>query len=155
VSEYQCYEFVALDRPLTSDEMAELRSISTRADISPTRFWNEYHWSGLKADPKRLLARYFDAFLYFANWASHRFMLRFPASQVDWRQLKPYFPGGPSTLAKAGKHLVVDLWSDQEPPLAQPQAHWVVLDGFIFDVHPAPIVDAGRGSRTLRAHLHA
>jgi len=116
VSEYQCYEFVALDRPLTSAEMAELRSISTRADISPTRFWNEYQWGDLKADPKKLLARYFDAFLYFANWASHRFTLRLPASQVDLRQLKPYFPGGPATLTKSGKHLVVDLWSDSEEP---------------------------------------
>jgi hypothetical protein len=60
VSEYQCYEFVALDRPLTLAEMAELRTISTRADIAPTRFWNEYQWGDLKADPKRLLARYFD-----------------------------------------------------------------------------------------------
>lgn len=116
MSEYQCYEFVALDRPLTSAEMAELRSISTRADISPTRFWNEYQWGDLKADPKKLLARYFDAFLYFANWASHRFMLRLPASQVDLRQLKPYFPGGPTTLTKTGKHLVVDLWSYSEEP---------------------------------------
>lgn len=116
MSEYQCYEFVTLDRPLTSAEMAELRGISTRADISPTRFWNEYHWGDLKADPKKLLARYFDAFLYFANWASHRFMLRLPASQVDLRQLKPYFPGGPATLTKTGKHLVVDLWSDSEEP---------------------------------------
>ena len=116
MSEYQCYEFVALDRPLTSAEMAGLRSISTRADISPTRFWNEYQWGDLKADPKKLLARYFDALLYFANWASHRFMLRLPASQVDLRQLKPYFPGGPATLTKTGKHLVVDLWSDSEEP---------------------------------------
>ena len=116
MSEYQCYEFVALDRPLTSDEMAELRSISTRADISATRFWNEYHWGDLKADPKRLLARYFDAFVYFANWASHRFMLRLPATAVDLRRLKPYFPGGPATLAKVGKHLIVDLWSDSEEP---------------------------------------
>jgi hypothetical protein len=36
VSEYQNYEFVALDRPLTVAEMAELRSISTRAQITPT-----------------------------------------------------------------------------------------------------------------------
>lgn len=114
MSEYQCYEFVALDRPLTSAEMAELRSISTRADISPTRFWNEYQWGDLKADPKKLLARYFDAFLYFANWASHRFMLRLPASQVDLRQLKLYFPGGPATLTKSGKYLVLDMWSDSE-----------------------------------------
>ena len=38
MSEYQCYEFVALDRPLTAKQMAELRAISTRAEISPTRF---------------------------------------------------------------------------------------------------------------------
>lgn len=116
MSEYQCYEFVALDSPLNSAEMAELRSISTRADISPTRFWNEYQWGDLKADPRELLARYFDAFLYFANWASHRFMLRLPASQVDLRQLQPYFPGEPATLTKFGEHLVVDLWSDSDEP---------------------------------------
>ena len=50
MSEYQCYEFVALDRPLTAKQMAELRAVSTRAEISPTRFWNEYQWGELKAD---------------------------------------------------------------------------------------------------------
>jgi hypothetical protein len=34
MSEYQRYDFVAIDRQLTSKEMAELRAISTRADIS-------------------------------------------------------------------------------------------------------------------------
>lgn len=63
MSEYQYYEFIVLDCQLTSKEMAELRSTSTRADISPTRFWNEYHWGDLKADPAKLLARYFDAHL--------------------------------------------------------------------------------------------
>jgi hypothetical protein len=43
VSEYQCYEFVALDRALSAKQMAELHAVSTRAEISPTRFWNEYH----------------------------------------------------------------------------------------------------------------
>ena len=59
MSEYQYYEFVALDRPLTAAEMAELRSISTRAQITPTRFFNEHQWGDLKADPAELLARYF------------------------------------------------------------------------------------------------
>ena len=31
MGEYQYYEFVAIDRPLTHDEQAELRAISTRA----------------------------------------------------------------------------------------------------------------------------
>ena len=37
MSEYQCYEFVALDRPLTAKQMAELRAISKRAQLSATR----------------------------------------------------------------------------------------------------------------------
>ena len=38
MSEYQYYEFVALDRPLTRAEQAELRELSTRATITSTRF---------------------------------------------------------------------------------------------------------------------
>ena len=44
MSEYQYYEFLALDRPLTEKQRAELRSISTRAEITATRFVNEYQW---------------------------------------------------------------------------------------------------------------
>ena len=40
MSEYQFYEFVTVDKQLSSDEMDQLRSISTRADISSTRFCN-------------------------------------------------------------------------------------------------------------------
>lgn len=82
MSEYQCYEFVALDRPLTPKQMAELRAISTRAEITPTRFWNEYQWGDLKADPAKLVERYFDAHMYFANWGTHRLMLRVPSARV-------------------------------------------------------------------------
>lgn len=132
MSEYQCYEFVALDRPLSSAEMVELRSVSSRADISSTRFWNEYEWGDLKADPKELLVQYFDAFLHFASWGSNRFMLRLPASQVDLRQLEPYFPGGPSRLTKAGKHLVVDLWSESE----EPEGDWFEAEGWLETLVP-------------------
>jgi hypothetical protein len=41
VSEYQYYEFLALDRPLTTDEQAEVRALSTRARITATSFTNE------------------------------------------------------------------------------------------------------------------
>lgn len=125
MSEYRCYEFVALDRPLTSEEMEALRSISSRADISPTRFWNEYQWGNLRVEPEELLSRYFDAFMYFANWGSRRFMLRLPASQMELRQLKPYFPGGPATVAKSGKHLIVDLQNDPE----EPEGEWFEASG--------------------------
>lgn len=51
MSEYQYYEFAAIDKPLTRIEIAELRAVSTRAVISPSSFTNHYEWGDLKADP--------------------------------------------------------------------------------------------------------
>jgi hypothetical protein len=116
MSEYQCYEFVALDRPLTAQQMKELRSISTRAEISPTRFWNEYQWGDLRADPAKLVERYFDAHLYFANWGTHRLMLRLPVARVDATGLRNYFAGQVAHARIAGEHLILDLHSEDEEP---------------------------------------
>ena len=116
VSEYQYYEFVALDRPLTPAEMAELRSISTRAQITPTRFFNEYHWGDLKADPAELLVRYFDVHVYFANWGSRRLMIRLPKPAVNLEDLRACVAGGPATLTVTKRHVVLDLWSETEEP---------------------------------------
>src|SRR6266542_430589 len=116
VSEYQCYEFVALDRRLTAKEMAELRDISTRAEITPTRFWNEYHWGDLKADPAKLLARYFDVHVHFANWGTRRLMFRLPIGVVDVDALRAYLPGGPAALTAVGEFAVLDLCSEVEEP---------------------------------------
>ena len=42
MSEYQYYEFLAIDRPLSEPETAALRAISSRARITPVSFVNEY-----------------------------------------------------------------------------------------------------------------
>ncbi len=47
MSEYQYYEFQAVDRPLTEKEMGELRSYSTRARITPTSFIKRLRRAGL------------------------------------------------------------------------------------------------------------
>ena len=44
MSEYQYYEFLALDRPLTPVQLEELRSISSRAEITANEFISEYEW---------------------------------------------------------------------------------------------------------------
>jgi hypothetical protein len=71
MSEYQYYEFQAVDKPLNEKDMEALRDLSTRAQISPTSFVNEYSWGDFKGDPLKLVAKYFDAFLYVANWGTH------------------------------------------------------------------------------------
>ncbi|MFO1293508.1 MAG: hypothetical protein U1F07_10590 [Rubrivivax sp.] len=44
MSEYQYCEFAAIDRPLTAAEMARLRQVSTRGQISASGFVNHYEW---------------------------------------------------------------------------------------------------------------
>jgi hypothetical protein len=90
LSEYQYYEFQAVDRPLTQQEMAELRALSTRATIKPTRFQNVYHYGDFKGDPLAVLERYFDAYLYVANWGTHLFMLRLPERLMDQQTAQSY-----------------------------------------------------------------
>ncbi|WP_058196520.1 hypothetical protein [Xanthomonas translucens] len=58
--------------------MAELRAVSTRAVITPSGFTNHYDWGDLKADPAEWMRRYFDAFVYWANWHTCRLSLRLP-----------------------------------------------------------------------------
>jgi hypothetical protein len=83
VSEYQYYEFQAIDRPLSKEQMAELRAVSTRATITPGRFVNVYHYGDLRANPLVLVERYFDAHVYVANWGTHQFVVRLPRSLLN------------------------------------------------------------------------
>ena len=82
MSEYQYYEFQVIDTPLTRAQMDELRSFSTRARITPTTFMNEYHWGDFKGDPNRWIEKYFDAFVYVANWGTRWIMFRLPGKSA-------------------------------------------------------------------------
>jgi hypothetical protein len=88
MSEYQYYEFLAIDRPLTENEAAELHKLSTRATITPVSFTNEYHWGDFKGDPAKLMQWYFDAHVYVANWMTAIFMLRLPIEVLPEETLK-------------------------------------------------------------------
>ena len=82
MSEYQYYEFLAIDRPLTAEETAVLRALSTRAHITPVSFTNEYNWGDFKGDPDKLMQWFFDAHVYVANWMTAVFMVRLPIEAI-------------------------------------------------------------------------
>ena len=115
MSEYQYYEFLALDRPLTDKQRAELRSLSTRAEITATRFVNEYHWGDLKGDPQKMMERYFDAFLYLANWGTRRLMFRLPRGVLDEETAGRYCYTDAASVIETGDHLIVSLYADRDP----------------------------------------
>jgi hypothetical protein len=83
MSEYQYYEFLAVDRPLTETEQDEVREFSSRAAITATSFVNEYQGGDFRGDPGHLMRQYYDAHLYLANWGTHRIMLRMPCALLD------------------------------------------------------------------------
>ena len=115
MGEYQYYEFLALDLPLTQKERAELRSISTRAEITATRFVNEYQWGDLKGDPRKMMEQYFDAFLYLANWGTRQLMFRLPRGVLDLQTAGQYCATDTASLIETDSHVILSLFVDREP----------------------------------------
>jgi hypothetical protein len=57
MSEYQYYDFRAIDKPLDQDEMDDLRSLSSRAEITSTSLTNEYSYGSFRGKPEDLMSR--------------------------------------------------------------------------------------------------
>src|ERR1700735_2883530 len=102
MSEYQYYEFLAVDRPLTAAEQAEVRELSSRARITATSFSNEYEWGDFRGDPGELMRRYYDAHLYLANWGTHRIMLRLPCVLLEEEVARQYGVEDQVTVSVSG-----------------------------------------------------
>lgn len=114
MSEYQYYEFQAIDRPLTERETATLRGFSSRATITPTRFVNNYSYGSFKGNASEWMAKYFDAFLYLANWGTHEFMLRLPARVLSLETAQRYCVGDAASAKAKGDHVVLEFRSEDE-----------------------------------------
>jgi hypothetical protein len=114
MSEYQYYEFQALDRPLTAREMNELRGYSTRAAITSTRFTNHYEWGSFKGNPSKWMEQYFDAFLHVTNWGSHQLMLRLPRRALDPEVAQQYLVGRSAGARVKGEHVILAFHLDSE-----------------------------------------
>ena len=114
MSEYQYYEFQAVDRCLTDKEMGELRSFSTRADITPNSFTNQYSWGSFKGDENRWMDKYFDGFLYYANWGTHTLKLRLPSTVLDLKTVQTYCNGDNFSARLCNDKIILDFLSENE-----------------------------------------
>ena len=90
MSEYQYYEFLAIDRPLDRVAQEALRKISSRARITATSFTNQYEWGDLKGDPRKFMEKWFDLHLYIANWGTRRLMMRLPKRFLNPADVDPF-----------------------------------------------------------------
>lgn len=115
MSEYQYYEFQAIDRRLDESDRKALRRISSRADITSTRFTNVYNYGDFHGSPRKLMERWFDLHLYLANWGTRSLMIRLPKRLVDRSQLDRCVQAVPEIkVLESGENLIVDLTLDSE-----------------------------------------
>lgn len=66
------------ESPLTREEQEAVNGLSSHIDVSATRAVVEYHWGDFKHNPVHVLHKFFDGFLYRANWGVPQLALRFP-----------------------------------------------------------------------------
>lgn len=104
MSEYQYYEFQAIDRPLSTADIKALRALSTRARITSTSFTNSYQWGDFKGDPDELMERWFDLHLYLASWGTRRLMIRLPRRLIDQKQIGTFL----------GDHDIARIWTNDD-----------------------------------------
>ncbi len=78
MSEYQRYEFMTIERPLTGEQLDAVEALSSHIEASSTHALIEYHWGDFKHNPIDVLHKFFDGFLYWANWGSPQLAFRFP-----------------------------------------------------------------------------
>lgn len=109
MSEYQYYEWQTIDRPLTEQEQVEVNKLSSHIAVSPTGAWVDYNWGDFKHDPEEVLAKYFDAFLYMADWGSRTLMFRFPKALIDSGLIDPYRVDGCVELSGAGGYWILSM----------------------------------------------
>jgi hypothetical protein len=114
VSEYQYFEFQAIDRPLSKKEMAELRSYSTRARITPTSFVNDYSWGNFKGDADVWMDNYFDVFLYIANWGTRILKFRLPDTQLSAKTARLFAVGERAAVRVKNGNVIFSFLSEYE-----------------------------------------
>ena len=114
MSEYQYYEFAAVDKPLNEKDMQALRKLSTRAQITPSSFVNEYNWGDFRGKPLSLVEKYFDTFLYVANWGTRKLMFKVPQRLIDVDQAQKYCPGESAVIHEKGDYLIFEFTSQTE-----------------------------------------
>jgi hypothetical protein len=109
MSEYQYYEFQALDHPLTYEAQKEIQSQSSRVQLTATSASFVYNYSNFPVDPYRVLAKYFDAMLYITNWGTRQLMFRFPANAIPDDVISAYQYANSMDWSTVGEYIILNI----------------------------------------------
>ncbi|MCA2723424.1 MAG: hypothetical protein IM333_13005 [Microcystis sp. M048S1] len=130
MSEYQYYEFQAIDRPLTQEERAAICELSSRVKPTATTASFTYSYGNFRGDPKQVLARYFDIMYYITNWGTQQLMFRFPTSLINREAIELYCIDNYISLSFAGDWAILDWEFSQEEGFND----WIEGEGILSEL---------------------
>ncbi|MEO0756410.1 MAG: hypothetical protein AAFY78_05995 [Cyanobacteria bacterium J06648_16] len=128
MSEYQYYEFQALDRPLSEADKAHIRTLSSRVEPTARSASFVYHYGDFRGDSEDLLERCFDMMLYIANWGTQQLIFRLPKALADIDRLREYELAYGVIVSTTDQSVLVEIhindeegfgWTDGEGTLPQ------------------------------------
>jgi hypothetical protein len=90
MSEHQYIGFRAADGPVSEEDLKYMRQQSSRAEITPWSFDNEYQFGGFHGDAAGMLRRGYDFHLHYANFGVRRLMIRFASGLPDPKAAAAY-----------------------------------------------------------------
>jgi hypothetical protein len=90
MSEYQYVAFRAIDGPVSDKDLDFMRRQSSRAEITPWSFENEYHYGDFHGDELEMLRRGYDLHLHYANFGTRKLLIRLPHGLPNFEAAKGY-----------------------------------------------------------------
>lgn len=127
MSEYQYYEFQAIDRPLTKKEQDEIRKLSSRVQLTPNQAIFLYNYGDFRGNPEKVLTQYFDMMFYIANWGTWQLMFRFPKAIVDPNWFQSYDLPDIVPISTTSKYIVLDIKINEEEGIGG----WIEGEGWM------------------------
>ncbi len=131
MSEYQHFEFQALDRPLDGAALRALRAASSRATITPTSFTNSYSWGSLRGDPDTWMERWFDAYLHITNWGERTLKLKLPEALVPIDDARAYEADVGLSLRVHGEAVILTFSGGEDEG-----GEWIEGEGLLAALTP-------------------
>jgi hypothetical protein len=93
MSEYQFVAFRAIDAPVSRKNLTYMRRQSSRAEVTPRSFVNEYTYGDFRGDAVEMLRRGYDIHLHYANFGIRSIFIRLPHGFPDSEAAQSYLDG--------------------------------------------------------------
>ncbi len=91
MSEFQYVGFRAAEKPVSDKDLEYVHQQSSRAEITPWSFDNEYHFGDFRGDALTMLRRGYDVHLHYANFGIRKLLIHLPLNLPDTPGASPYF----------------------------------------------------------------